>query len=236
MLHYSETKKKFYKNLNISDITDNKRFWRTVRPVLSDKVRSNSKITLIENDMIVSNDKVVAETLNDYFVSITDSLDLTENSEVVLSTGVADPIDRAKIKYSNHPSIRRIRDFAQSDDSFKFQKVSLELMHTEIGRLNPKKATTFKNIPAKVLKNSSEICSESLQVIVNDCVQNGLFPDLLKLADVTTLYKTGEKTRKENYRPMSVLPTVSKVFERILGKHIIDYMGPYLSALLCSFW
>ena len=62
----------FYKNLNISDITDNKKFWRTVRPVLSDKGRSHSKITLIENDMIVSNDKEVAETLNDYFVSITD--------------------------------------------------------------------------------------------------------------------------------------------------------------------
>ena len=100
-----------------------------------------------------------------------------ENSEVILSTGVADPLDRAIIKYSNHPSIRRIRDFAQSDDSFKFQKVSLELMHTELGRLNPKKATTFKNIPAKVLKNSSEMCSESLQLIFNDCVQNGLFPD-----------------------------------------------------------
>ena len=232
---FRNEKKNFYKNLNISDITDNKKFWRTVRPVLSDKGRSNSKITLIENDMIVSNDKEVAETLNDYFVSITDSLGLTENSEVILSTGVADPLDRAIIKYSNHPSIRRIRDFAQSDDSFKFQKVSLELMHTEIGRLNPKKATTFKNIPAKVLKNSSEICSESLQLIFIDCVQNGLFPDLLKLADVTTLHKTGEKTRKENYRPVSVLPTVSKVFERILGKQIIDYMGPYLSALLCGF-
>ena len=194
---FRNEKNNLYKNLNISDITDNKKFWRTVRPVLSDKVRSNSKITLIENDMIVSNDKEVAETLNDYFVSITDSLDLTENSEVILSTDVADPLGRAIIKYSNHPSIRRIRDFAQSDDSFKFQKVSLELMHTESGRLDPKKATTVKNIPAKVLKNSSEICSESLQLIVTDCVQNGLFPDLLKLADVTTLYKMGEKTRKE---------------------------------------
>ena len=108
-------------------------------------------------------------------------------------------------------------------------------MHTEIGRLNPKKATSFKNIPAKVLKSSSEICSESLQRIFNDCVQNGLFPDLLKLADVTSLHKTEEKTRKKNYRPVSVLPTVSNVFERLLDKQIISYMGPYLSSLLCGF-
>ena len=74
-----------------------------------------------------------------------------------------------------------------------------------------------------------------MQVIFNDCVQNGVFPDLLKLADVTSLHKTEEKTRKENYRPVSVLPTVSKVFERLLDKQIIDFMSPYLSSLLCGF-
>ena len=49
-------------------------------------------MVLIENDTIISNDKEVAETLNDYFVSIADSLGLTENSEVILSTeSVSDP-------------------------------------------------------------------------------------------------------------------------------------------------
>ena len=62
-----------------------------------------------------------------------------------------------------------------------------------------------------------------------------MFPDLLKLADVISLHKTEEKTRKKNYRSVSVLPTVSKVFERLLEKHIIDYMTPYLSSLLCGF-
>ena len=99
--------------MNISDITDNKKFWKTVKPVLSDKGLSNSKITLIENDTIISNDKEVAETLKDYFVSITDSLGLTENSEVMLSTeGVSDPIDRAIIKYCINPSIKKIRSLA----------------------------------------------------------------------------------------------------------------------------
>ena len=75
-----------------------------MKPVLFDKCRYNSKITLIENDTIISNDKEVAETLSDSFVSITDSLGLTENSEVILSTeGVSDPIDRAIIKCANHP-------------------------------------------------------------------------------------------------------------------------------------
>ena len=70
-------------------------------------------------------------------------------------------------------------------------------------------ATTFRNIPAKLLKSSSSICPKLMQFIFNNCVANDLFPDLLKLADVTSLHKGDERTSKKNYRPVSVLPTVS---------------------------
>ena len=226
-------KRNFYKNLKTSDITDNKKFWKTLKPVLSDKSRSNSNITLINNNRMISNDKEVVEAMNDYFISITDSLGLTENREVTISTnGLSDPIEKAIMKYSKHPSIRKIRSFAQINGYFKFEEVTLEQMHSEIEGLNPKKATAFGNIPARVLKNSSDICSESLQLIFDNCIQNGVFPDLLKLADVTSLHKSEEKPSKKNYRPVSVFPTVSKVFERLMDKQIIDYMQSYLSSHL----
>ena len=79
-------KRNFYKNLNTSEITDNKKVWKAAKPVLSDKGRSNSKTTLIDNNTTISNDKEVAETMNNYFVSITDSLGLTENREFTIST------------------------------------------------------------------------------------------------------------------------------------------------------
>ena len=139
--------------MNISDITDNKKFWKTVKPILSDKGRSNSKITLIEDEKIISNDEEVAETLNNYFVTSTDSLGITENSDIISSTeGASDPIVKARLKYSNHPSIRKIRNFVQNAEPFKFQKVSLEQMDNEIRRLTPKKATTFKIYLRKSLK------------------------------------------------------------------------------------
>ena len=81
--------------MNISDITDNKKFWKTVKPVLSDKGRSSSKITLIEDEKIISNDEEVAETLNNYFVTVTDSLGIIENSDIISSTeGASDPIEK----------------------------------------------------------------------------------------------------------------------------------------------
>ena len=107
---FRKEKRSFYNRLTISDITDNKKFWKTVKPAFSDKGQSNSKITLIENDTLILNNKKVAETMNDYCVSITDLLCFKENSEITISTeGVSDPIERAIIKYSKHPSIRKIR-------------------------------------------------------------------------------------------------------------------------------
>ena len=113
---------------------------------------------MIEDERILSKDEEVAETLNNHFLSVTESLGITENSEIITSTdGVTDPIDQALIKYSNHPSIRKIRSLVQNDGLSHFNNVSIEEMETEIGRLNPSKATTFKNIPPKLLKGSSDI-------------------------------------------------------------------------------
>ena len=78
-------------------------------------------ITLIEDENIISKEEEVAETLNNYFLTVTDSLGLTENSEIITGTeGVTDPIDQAFIKYSNHPSIRKICSLVQSDGLFHF--------------------------------------------------------------------------------------------------------------------
>ena len=83
----------------------------------------------------------------------------------------------------------------------------------EICRVNPGKATTFKIIPPKKdLKESSDICAESLQIIFNDGIENCSFPDKLKSADVSSLHKTEAKTSKTDYSPVSVLPTASKSF------------------------
>ena len=91
-------KRNFYKNLDISQITDNKKFWNTVKPFISNKNKAKAKITLIEDERIISKDEEVAETLNDYFVTVTDSLGLTENCEIITSTeGITDPIDQALI-------------------------------------------------------------------------------------------------------------------------------------------
>ena len=108
-------------------------------------------------------------------------------------------------------------------------------MKNEIDTLNPSKSTTFKSIPTKLLKSQSDLVSVPLQIVFNNLVEQSSFPDELKLADVSAVFKKDVKTFKGNYRPISVLPAVSKVFERLTNTQISAHMSPYLSWLLCGF-
>ena len=233
---FRREKRNYYNNLDISLVTDNKKFWKTVKPFFSDKSQSKNKIVLIEDETIISNDLEVAETMNEFFVSVTDSLGTNENSGYENATeGITDPIDKAVHKFSNHPSILKIKDQYQNAGSFYFQKVTPDAVDKEVRNLNPKKATTHKNIPPKILKSNSDVCVEPLTQIFNDCIENSSFPDELKCADVTSLPKNGPSNSRTNFRPISVLPTVSKLFERIIDKQIVAYITPFLSSLLCGF-
>ncbi len=122
-------KRNFYNNLDISHITDNRKFWNTVKPFISNKNKSKTKITLIEDERVITKDEEVAEILNNYFVTVTDSLGINENNEAITSTtDITDPIDQVVLKYSSHPSIIKIRSFVQQDTCFNFDTISKEEM------------------------------------------------------------------------------------------------------------
>ena len=82
----------------------------------------------------------------------------------------------------------------------------------------------------------SDICSPILATIWNEeILLNKSFPENLKLADVSPVFKKKDKIFVEIYRPVSVLPTVFKIFERIMQKQISDYIGKFLSPFLCGY-
>ena len=109
--------------------------------------------------------------------------------------------------------------------------MSLSDIEKELRSLNPNKAYTFKNIPPKILKGSREYCSDILQKLFNKTLSNKEFPDELKLADVTPIYKKDDPNKSKNYRPVSVLPVVSKVFEKIMHDQISQYINSFLTPM-----
>ena len=204
---YKREKKRYYNNLNLNDITDNKIFWKTVKPFLSDKGTRSSHITLIDKNNIISKDNDVAEVLNNFFDNAVKQLNINENQYLLSDTyGIEDPVDIAVEKFRLHPSILAIKENVISSD-FCFKNVTLKGIENEISNLNNSKQGTFNNIPTKYLKESSDICSKYLlNIWNNEIVRNGYFPDKLKLADVTPVYKKDDATEAKNYRPISVLP------------------------------
>ena len=102
---------------------------------------------------------------------------------------------------------------------FEFEEVNLKYIEKEILNLNSKKAVASNSIPTKILKETSDICSHVYQQILNDeILKKCQFPENLKLADITPVFKKEDKNLAKNYRPVSFLPTLSKVFEKIMQK------------------
>ena len=113
--------------------------------------------------------------------------------------------------------------------------VDEEEIKIQFKNLNPKKATTFRNIPGKILKDNSDVYNSTMTVIVNNNITESTYPNKLKLADVNPVFKKVDSTLVENYRPVSVLAYASKIFERIMQKQIMKFMNPHLSKNLCGY-
>ena len=231
-----QSKKDYFNKLEISKVTDNKTFWGSVKPLFSDKQKVQKKFILIEDNEIISSDTDVAEKMNDFFINAVTNLNIEDHfleNNCVNDTKTA--VEAAIEKFKNHPSILKIKEFYQIQEIFSFNKTSTNEIEFEITRLNTRKTTGYDDIPAKILASCGDIVSPFIAKIYENSKINGKFPEHLKTGNVTPVHKKGDKSTKENYRPISILPTISKLFERNIYDQIYDFIEKYLSPSLGGF-
>ena len=118
---------------------------------------------------------------------------------------------------------------------FSFQSVPEDLLHEIILSLDVSKATPVGDIPVDILKYTVDIHLPFITKIINVSFENGHFPDELKLAELSPIFKKNNDLDKENYRSASILSHVSKVFERIMYMQIDTFIREKLSKLLTGF-
>ena len=212
---------------------DNRKFWKTVKPNFTNKNKAQ-KIILVEDGEIISESTKNAEVLNDYFINIVKDLDIP-NIATTEESVKTDPIVNIIQTYANHSSICRIRERVDQTYQFSFCKINASHMEKVINNLNPKKAPAEDGIPASIVKEAEDILKFPLTQLCNISVEDQKFPNNLKYATVPPLFKKDDNTDKANYRPVSVLPCISKKIERLMFKQIAEFVENKMSKYLCGF-
>ena len=175
------------------------------------RARNILEITVNNEPMTVE----MAEVFNDYFATIESNL----ASEI-------------------QPSSTEPEFYLQPTDTiFSIKAPSASTVCRLLNQLDAKKATGLDRIPCKLLKLSCSIVGPSLAYIFKSCIDAEIFPNEWKIAKVTPLFNKGSKREQGNYRPISVLPLVSKVFEKIIYHQLHDYLqeNRLLNTYQCGF-
>ena len=187
--------------------------WNLINELTSRHSNKTSNILEIKADnKIVSNLVDIAETINEHFTNIAQVLaedipGVDVNPEVYLET---------------------------TDKSFSLQTSSVDIVLNILKKIDDKKATGLDKIPSKVLKTAAGIIVPSLTVILSKPILTGIYPSEWKMAKVNPVFKKGIKSDPNNYRPISVIPKVSEVFEQTVYNHFYHYPNENKLILSCQ--
>ena len=118
---FCKERKKYYNNLDIKSFTDNKKFWKSIKPLFSDKHFTANKITLLDGNDIISEDAEVAKTFNDYFSNIVRRLNSEGYKNEYCFSPDLDNISNIIEQFKNHPSIQKIKINVKVEATFHFK-------------------------------------------------------------------------------------------------------------------
>ncbi len=109
-------------------------------------------------------------------------------------------------------------------NAFSLSNVSIEIVRKQLASLNVTKSTGCDGIAARFLKDAADVIATPIAHIINLSLKTGTVPKEFKTARVVPLYKKGDRSQEGNYRPVSILPIVSKVFERLVHDQLYQYL------------
>ena len=117
--------------MDITNFTDNKIFWKHVYPLFSDKGKTHDKINIVEGETIITEAEKGAEIMNHFYSTAVENLGIKQVTGFEKNVdGFEDPVEAAINKFSNHPSILKIKEMANDKDveQFNFARISTEKM------------------------------------------------------------------------------------------------------------
>ena len=172
----------------------NKEYWKLIKLLYGSKVDSGIP-SIIDGNHVYATSKAKAELFNDHFV---------EKSILPNNLPVLPPLDVAVADLSSI-------------------LITEEEVNKALTSLDISKANGSDNISNRLLKNTASSIAKPLSKLFNASLNLGIFPSSWKDANVTPVFKKNDKQNKNNYRPISLLPNIGKVFERVVFNHLYKY-------------
>lgn len=198
-------KKSYYANLFDTLKSDMKGTWKTIKEILNKSKNKNTFPSFFrdENNKIITDKVEIANKFNTFFSTV--GKKLAQNITVQDNKSFKDFLNRI-----HH-------------DQFYFENINEILIGKIISELAPKASCGFDGFSSKLIKKLQHVLVKPITLIVNQMINTGIFPDKLKIAKINPIYKKDDETFFTNYRPISLLPAISKIFEKVIFIQIYDF-------------
>lgn len=192
-------KKRYYENL--LKATCHSKFWKNINSIFG-RSREDKQILLINDGRRAKSDQETCEVFNNYFTRV--GHELANN-------------------ISRNPRMSPYENVVSVSSSIFLQPSTVIEVVTLISELDSNKSSGYDGISAKLLKSNPLQFAKILSDVFNLIITNGQYPDSLKIAKVTPIFKTGDATIPSNYRPISTLSVFTKILEKLLVSRLIGF-------------
>ena len=200
-------KKEYFENEFIQCGNDVNKNWKILKNLIPSKCSNTDYKIIINGDIITDSSKIVNilnETFNDVSERLKDSTS-TRNSDC-------------------NPDVNTMNTLFKSNKEFKFKEIPVDFVKSELLSIDCKKATGMDGLHPKLLKLAADYISEPLTFIFNCSLKTSHIPMDFKMARVTPIHKGGSY-EVNNFRPISVLPVLSKILEKAVHKQLYAYLN-----------
>jgi len=199
-------KRNYHKELLKETENNPDKFWRTLKNIFPTKDNSScAKSFLIDGELTTEKEKVAS-----YFCSF--------------FTGIARKLKTKNIMFTNFTWRLPMQLSSKTALKFRLNPVTVNEVFILLKKLSRKKAAGPDNLPPGFLKDIALQIAGPLCHVINTSIKTGIVPQGFKIGKVTPIYKSGPRNSMDNYRPITVLPVCSKIYEKCIYKQLMQFL------------
>ena len=197
-------KQNYYDSKLSNNAGNPKEYWRILNSISNDKATDNL-IGIIDHDELVTDPIQIANVINDFFIECPQQLSEKITSSESGNTAV------------NFENRARASLFLNPATGQEIERIIKDIKNSN--------SAGFDNMSNHIMKIIFPAIKEILVHLYNETFSSGIFPDILKIGKIIPVFKTGDKLSPSNYRPISLLPVIGKVLERLYFNRLYSFLN-----------